>query len=1012
MPNDDNPDHETNQPRTSDDDASSMRDLSEAGVTDPLITSLLSRRKKHAKNLFIAHVNVNSLAEKRDYFRDILSKKLVDVLCITETKLCDSYVYEDFHVDGYKVHRKDHSSNSGGLLVWARADLPHYRDTAYELSNVTDCHVESIVLNFTIRKEQWFLILTYKNPRVTNGVFVNLLSTFYQSVLANGKTKEIILLGDININMLKVPNIITNELCDIYGLHNLVDGPTCFKSVDGTLLDPIFVLNRHRFEKCINVTCGYSDWHNLTCCITKLEMPAIKSKTVMYRSYKKFDATNFANDMSMVPFHVSQIFEDVSDQYWCVTQLYSEVLNDHAPEKKRVIKSTQVPYMNSELRKQMYRRSMARNKYLRSRDHHTWDAYTAERNKTTNMRRQAIRSYFVQKCTNMSRPNDFWDCVKPLMSAGSKHRQDIILQEDQHIITDHGEVCEILNKFFTSVASDIGGDDGVDLTSEDWWETIQSRHQHHPSVTKIADTHPAATTFKFRHVTHDEVLRYLQRINPKKATGHDGIPPGMVKSTQHEVAGMLTAIFNNSFDCRVYPQDMKYAEITSVHKKGNNMDKANYRPISILTTFSKVLETIIADQLVMYFNQLFHDLLCAYRKKYGTCHSLVSLLESWKQALDNNQCVGALLMDLSKAFDCVPHGLLLCKLKAYGLHDDACVFIGNYLSGRQQRVKINTSRSTWRTLSKGIPQGSCLGPVIFNIFTNDLFHFICHTKLANYADDNTLSTTAPTLDLITAALAYDADNAIQWFAANFMRANPQKFQMIYMVPLNSILQIPEVTVINEVSIPTETHVKLLGITIDNKLTFDRHVDNICRRASQQLNVLRRFKSMFRLREAKLIHQAFIMSNFNYCPVVWHFCSLTSTRKMEKIQERALRLLYDDPTTPYQELLTSHGHTTLHIQRLRTIALEVFKSLHDLNPAFMKDMFEEKTVQYGLRDTQKLTQPKYRTIRYGRNTLTYYGAHLWNLLPSHIKLTCDINLFKSMICSWDGPSCCCSLCGFT
>lgn len=249
-----------------------------------------------------------------------------------------------------------------------------------------------------MRKEQWYLVVTYKNLNVSHNLFVGMLSNMYQNFLSNGETKEIILLGDFNINMLTVPNAITNELCDIYGLTNLINEPTCYKSCDGTLLDPIFVVNSHRFEKSINVHCGHSDCHNMVCCIIKLKMPAAKPKLVKYRSYKNFDCDAFASDISFVPFHVSQIFDDVSDQYWCASHMYVDVLNDHAPQKKRLIKTSQIPYMNSDLRNQMYQRSMARNKYIKSRNSHTWSVYVSDRNKATTMRQQSIRTYFLHKC--------------------------------------------------------------------------------------------------------------------------------------------------------------------------------------------------------------------------------------------------------------------------------------------------------------------------------------------------------------------------------------------------------------------------------------------------------------------------------------------------------------------------------------------------------------------------------------------------------------------------------------
>jgi hypothetical protein len=131
------------------------------------------------------------------------------------------------------------------------------------------------------------------------------------------------------------------------------------------------------------------------------------------------------------------------------------------------------------------------------------------------------------------------------------------------------------------------------------------------------------------------------------------------------------------------------------------------------------------------------------------------------------------------------------------------------------------------------------------------------------ADDNTLSVSGESFDIVRAALSSDANNPIEWFSSNFMRANPQKFQMMYMTPMNCPLEAPEIITINDVSVHSQAHVKLLGITIDDKLTFDRHIDNLCRKASRQLNILRRFKNIFCHREVKLIFQSFIMSNFNY-----------------------------------------------------------------------------------------------------------------------------------------------------
>ena len=176
----------------------------------------------------------------------------------------------------------------------------------------------------------------------------------------------------------------------------------------------------------------------------------------------------------------------------------------------------------------------------------------------------------------------------------------------------------------------------------------------------------------------------------------------------------------------------------SLKKKDDNLNKTNFRPVSVLTGISKLYESVVNDQLFEFFCTLFNDLISAYRKGYSCQSLLLKCVDNWKTALDRKQFAALLFMDLSKAFDCLPHDLIISKLHAYGVSTPACELLFTYLHGRKKRVKISTSRSSWTTLSKGVPQGSILGPLLFNIFTNDLFLFIEKCKLYNYADDNSL----------------------------------------------------------------------------------------------------------------------------------------------------------------------------------------------------------------------------------------------------------------------------------
>ena len=352
---------------------------------------------------------------------------------------------------------------------------------------------------------------------------------------------------------------------------------------------------------------------------------------------------------------------------------------------------------------------------------------------------------------------------------------------------------------------------------------------------------------------------------------------------------------NNTF-----PSNMKQAEVSPIYKKSDNLSKENYRPVSILTRLSKIYESVMNDQLVCHFTSIFNNLMSAFRKGYSCQTLLVKCIEDWKMALDENKHVGVLLTDLSKAFDCLPHGLLLAKLKAYGLDLSACNLIASYLSDRKQRVKIGNCRSEWISLSKGVPQGSILGPLLFNVFTNDMYMFLDSCVLYNYADDNSLSISAHTVQDVISGLESDGKNAIKWFTDNGMKANPNKFQFMILSPNENTDY--SLTLADDTIIKSERHVKVLGVIIDSKLNFSLHISSVCKKAARQLNALARISNYLDVPARRIIYNSFVASNFHYCPLVWHFCGTTNANKLEKIQERCLRIIYKDYESTYEELI--------------------------------------------------------------------------------------------------------------
>ena len=237
-------------------------------------------------------------------------------------------------------------------------------------------------------------------------------------------------------------------------------------------------------------------------------------------------------------------------------------------------------------------------------------------------------------------------------------------------------------------------------------------------------------------------------------------------------------------------------------------------------------------------------------------------------------------MDLSKAFDCLPHDLLLLKLKYYGLSEPALDLLKSYLQNRKQCVKLGGCISDFKEIYKGVPQGSILGPNLFNIFINDIFEFVQDSNLYNYADDNTLiSFSHSDIQVVKSTLETDSLALIQWFSDNKMQANPDKFQAISIGDKTKKENVS--FILNDTVINCDESVQLLGVTLDFKLKFDIHVSDMCKKASRQLNALKRVGRYLCKLGRLTVYHSFIMSNFSYCPLAWHFCGETQTKKIEK-----------------------------------------------------------------------------------------------------------------------------------
>ena len=409
------------------------------------------------------------------------------------------------------------------------------------------------------------------------------------------------------------------------------------------------------------------------------------------------------------------------------------------------------------------------------------------------------------------------------------------------------------------------------------------------------------------------------------------------------------------------------------------------------------------NQILNFIEKHLSPYLFGFRKGYSTEQCLNVMLERWKKALDHKLCVGAVLTDLSKAFDCLNHKLIIAKLEAYGFNYDALGFIHNYLTNRKQRTKIKSTYSSWREIKFGVPQGSILGPLLFNIFLNDIFFFVEKSFITNYADDNTPYAIESNLDNLLETLEKETHILLHWFKNNETLLNADKCHLLIINSQGNIINIG-----NE-EIESSTSVKLLGITIDNKLNFNEHVTTICKKTSQKLHALARIAKYLDTDKLKIIMKTFIESQFNYCPLLWMFHSRILNNKINKLHERALRIVYKNQNLSFQELLTLDKSFSIHDRNLQKLATEMFKIKSKTAPILMQELFPYYDNIYNLRKDKCWEVGNVRTVGFGTETLLFRGLKTWELLPDIIKNSISLPNFKNKIRNWIPDGCTCRLC---
>ena len=522
---------------------------------------------------------------------------------------------------------------------------------------------------------------------------------------------------------------------------------------------------------------------------------------------------------------------------------------------------------------------------------------------------------------------------------------------------------------------------------------------HHRIILKKIPNNP--NTLFLYDITSYEIKKHIDQLPAKNSSGYDNISNKLLKNIKYSIIHPLLHIFNLSLKLGVFPDAMKVSEIIPLFKKGQKDLMVNYRPISLLITLSKILEKCMYSHIYKFVtnNNIFYNRQYGFRSGHSCEQAIQNLYGHILQNKDNGIKTAAIYLDLSKAFDTITHNLLLEKLEKYGVCGVSNNWIKSYLSDRLIQVKCQTLSCNTTKISNqyqikhGTPQGSCLGPLLFNLYCNDLYLNVEYCNLIMFTDDTTLYASHRNTTYLNHILQHDLLNLENWFAGNKLLLNVSKTYGMKFWD-NPVSNITELTLnLNEKPIPLVTNTKFLGVTIDNDLTWTKHINNIIAKISVNKNLIGRSRNLLSTHAKKSVYYAHIYSHLAYAITVWGN-SVTSKQKknIETIQKYCIRAISNKPKT----FPTGNLFKSLRIMRFtEIIEYELCKLGFNLKEKLLPEplikLFEncsKKTHPYSTRNKNLPNIRKHKSREYNNSflckSLTYINKLNYKIKNSKNK----------------------------
>jgi hypothetical protein len=957
-------------------------------------------RKNDPRNMPIYYCNVNHLHKRIDEIRNNISKRH-DILILAETWLNETTDNKEIAIQGFATHRKDSSDGvkARGVCVYVRQTIdcvprPDLQTT--NLANLMWLHIKGD------HKTNGFLIgALYRSPSV-NGEWIEDLAQAVEQVQLRTDL-PIILIGDFNVNLSKeVASQGKKQLMETtenLKLAQLVTDYTRITEKTKSLIDHVYVSNAIANEIKITVENGLSDHRAIIVSYPIGRKPIQKQPRpkLFGRSYKTFDPQNFDKDLKKALEETVKA-NNVNAKSKEIAEAVIKTLNEHAPVRKvKNIKSKQ--WWNKEIDSLIKRRDQAREQHARTKCPKAWEFYKRLRTQTQRKIEETKKKTFRLRCVQaaIDKPASFWKAL-PEICPG------ILKEKNREAETWTEQKLNEMNEIFLEVPAAARPDENgtgkieerkMERRDSEAFKPQQKRNQNKEQ-------------FRFEPTNEEKVQNIINKLETNKAFGHDGIPSKIIKAAK-SLTPYITELINDSLKTGVVPGNMKIAKVTPIPKPGT---KQEYRPVAVLTIISKIMEKVVAEQVTNYLeqNNLMDERQCGFRKGRSCSTALHIATESWIQALDSDRYIAVASLDLSKAFDCIDHEQIARRLSEDNFGENAIRWFSSYLSEREQYTEKDgiTSKTQKSRYKCGVPQGSVLGPLLFNIAVARINSTLDKEKASyvSYADDTQLWVIGKEIGTITNELSGHIMSLKHFYKQIGLRLNESKTTYMVIAPASKQknTEIPNLILGTE-TIKPSSKMKVLGVTIDNNLNWRDHTDKIVNQCRNKIIQLGRINRKLRLSitERKSLYYALVSSKVHYCDTVWGNTNKRNVGKIEKIQNLGMRMIVGAKSN------NEYSREQLR-ERLKWITAESKVEIHklclihtilksDRMPSALRESI--RTADHGLNTRHKginLDLPAAKKS-VSQQSIAFGMAREWNKLPNALKQIDNFSKFHSKLLSY-------------